>query len=359
MEEFSCMTRVISGSDPAAALKPWAGQSVFLVTDLHLRQSGAAKILLPQHIFGASDCWEVSGNASMHQAVEGSRKLKEACPGLVVALGDRHVLDCAKAMVCFSRLSCPLAVVPTLPAGGSEVTDRVSLLHNRQQHLLQSSAMRPSMALLDAGMLEFSTRKQIAESGFLILANALESFTSKAAGVLTSLHAREAFCGCWAALSGAVAGSSTAWARLQIASCLSGMALDHAGLGLCAALTANLGSFCHLTEGTLCAILLPSVISCNVHAAGHKYAGMARAAGMGGSSDAVAVSRLRAGLVRLRRDLGLPATLTQAGVDPRQLRGNLQAIVQAILEHPECPNNPLTVDDYLVRRILEDVIGRI
>jgi len=359
MEEFSCMTRIISGGESTAVLRQWSGKQVFLVTQSHLRQSGTDAAVLPLRSFRETVYWEVPGeDASMQQAVAGSQTLKTLQPDLVIALGERHVLDCAKAMVCFSGISCPLAVVPSLPGSGTEVTSRVCLRHDGRLHQLRNEGMRPAYAILEASLAAAASRRRIAEEGFLLLSNALESCAARNAGVLTDLAAREAFCSTWAALSGAVAGSTSSWIRLQTASCLSGMALDHAGLGLCHALAGSLETVCHLPEGKLAAILLPAVISCNCHASGHKYAVLARSAGMAASSEAVAVSRLRAGLIRLRRDLGLPATLAQAGADPRSIRCSLRRIAQLTLEDPECPNNPLTVDDFMIRRILEEVTGR-
>ena len=82
-------------------------------------------------------------------------------------------------------------------------------------------------------------------------------------------------------------------------------------------------------------------------------------AGLGGSADTIAVRNLKNALVRLRRELKLPETLAQAGVQPRQVRGNMGEIVTAVLADPCCKTNPVVPEDYLVRRILEEVTGRV
>src|SRR5699024_5029912 len=104
--------------------------------------------------------------------------------------------------------------------------------------------------------------------------------------------------------------------KVHLAATMAGMAFTHAGLGLCHAMAHSLGGLFHVPHGRLNAILLPSVIGCNAHVAGKKYAELARAAGMGGSADTIAVRNLKNGIVRLRRELNLPETLAQAGVDP-------------------------------------------
>lgn len=139
---------------------------------------------------------------------------------------------------------------------------------------------------------------------------------------------------------------------------MAGMAFTQAGLGLCHAMSHSLGGVFHVPHGRLNAILLPAVIGTNAHVAAGKYAALARAAGLGGSADTVAVRNLRSALTRLRSDLKLPGTLQAAGIAPRDLWGNMDRIVKAALEDPCCATNPLTVEDFMVRRILEEVTGR-
>ena len=68
---------------------------------------------------------------------------------------------------------------------------------------------------------------------------------------------------------------------------------------------------------------------------------------------------MKNGLVRLRRELNLPETLVQAGIDPRVLWRSVDAIVKAALEDPCSKSNPMPVEDFLVRRVLEEVTGRV
>ena len=59
----------------------------------------------------------------------------------------------------------------------------------------------------------------------------------------------------------------------------------------------------------------------------------------------------------LRRELGLPQTLAQAGIPVRELRENMTRIVEAVLEDPCCETNPMKAEDFLIRRVLEEVAG--
>lgn len=300
----------------------------------------------------------ISAEPTMKQAVDGSRKIRAFQPDLVTVIGGGTVMDCGKAMVGFSRHNCCLAVIPTAFDAGTEVTDRVTLNYNGRRHLLWDESMRPDLAVLDNGMIARTTKAEIMASGFGLLAAAMEAYVAESRGLLTDIHAREAFASVWAALPAACAGNERARSKLQAASIMTGLAVDRSGLGLCRAMENSLGMVFGLSRGKAAGILLPVIVGCNAHAAGRRYAELSRAAGMGGSNEGMGVRNLRSGLLRLRRELGLPGTLLQAGIDIRTIWNSGKRIVELTLEDPECRNNPVTVDDYLVRRILEEITGR-
>ena len=133
--------------------------------------------------------------------------------------------------------------------------------------------------------------------------------------------------------------------------------LAKTGLGKGHALAHALGGAFHVPHGRLNAILLPAVIDCNAHASASRYAQIAGAAGIGGSAGSLAVRNLKNALVRLRRELQLPDTLAQAGVDPRAVRAQTAALAEAALADPCCATNPLKPEPFMVRRILEAVTG--
>lgn len=360
MERFACRTTVVSGEGALSVLGKEKCRRLLLVAEPEDTDSfGARKIKEAAGCNTTEYYDQIDPDPSMLQALEGTRKLKEFMPDLVVALGGTHVMECAKAMVGFSRQDCRLVAVPTVCGSGTEVTDRVILTHNGCRHLLQDDGMRPDIAILTEQMGDGAARSKVAEGGFELLAAAAEAYTAWGGGLIADIHAREAFVAGWGSLSAAYAGNQTARKRLLTASAMVGMAQEQTGLGLCQALENSLGSIFSLSRGKLAGILLPAVIGCNAHAAGKKYAELSRAAGMGGSSEGLGMRNLKTGLIRLRRELGLPGTLAQAGVNPRSVWSNVQRITERTLEDPACRNNPVTVDDFMVRRILEEIAGRL
>ena len=144
---------------------------------------------------------------------------------------------------------------------------------------------------------------------------------------------------------------------VHLAATMAGMAFAQAGLGLCHALAHSLGGAFHVPHGRLNAILLPAVLDCNGSAVGHKYAELARAAGLGGSVDTIAIRNLKTALVRLRRTLEMPENLAQAGVDPGEVRQKREAVASAALADPCCATNPVKPTRQAVMDILDTVTG--
>ena len=360
MEKYSCKTMILSGAGAVSALGEMGGKRLFLVTDPFFMKNGMAR-----KVAEAAKCQQVEifdkvqPDPTVELAAEGTARVREFQPGLLVALGGGSAMDCAKAMAFFAKGNYKLVAIPTTSGSGSEVTDFAILTHGKVKHPLVDPALRPDAAILDSDLLEELPRGLVADSGFDVLAHAAEAYVAKDAGTITDLYARDAFSSAYASLPASYAGRKEVRLKVHMAATMAGMAFTRAGLGLCHAMSHSLGGMFHVPHGRLNAILLPAVISCNAHTAGKKYAELARAAGMGGSADTIAVRNLKNGLIRLRRELDLPETLAQAGVSPKAVWANVGSIVKSALEDPCCKTNPVAADDFLVRRILEAVTGRV
>lgn len=360
MEEFSCKTRILSGEGAIEALGTLGAKRVLLVADPYFVKNGMASRVLTKT--GAPDSRifdRVRPDPTVELAAEGTAVLREFGPDLVVALGGGSAMDLAKAMVYFAKEDCTLCALPTTSGSGSEVTNFAILTHNKVKHPLVDDRLLPDVAILDSDLLMELPKGLIAETGFDAITHAVEAYTAKEGGVFSDLLAREAFSSLYAALPASYAGRKDVRLKVHIASTMAGMAFTHSGLGLSHAMAHSLGGLFHVPHGRLNAILLPAVIGSNAAAAGKRYAELARAAGMGGSADTMGVRNLKNGLIRLRRELNLPETLVQAGVDPRQVWRSTGDIVAATLSDPCCRSNPMPVEDFLVRRILEEVTGRV
>ena len=358
MREFSCKTRIVTGKGSLSHLKQLGIRRLFLVTDPYFYENGTAQKLAA---LSGAESWEifhkVTPDPSVTLAAEGTSGLKDFDPDTVVALGGGSTMDCAKAMVYFAEKPVRLIAVPTTSGSGSEVTDFAILTHGEVKHPLVDESLRPAMAILDSGLLEKLPQGLIADTGFDVLSHALEACTAKNATAFTDALAKAAFQRVFSGLSASFHGDIGVRLQLHEASTMAGLAFTHAGLGLCHAMAHALGGALHIPHGRLNAILLPAVMDCNSPACTARYAELARAAGLGATSDTVAVRNLKNGLCRLRRELGMPQTLREAGADPRRVWEKLPKLITDTLADPCCGTNPVTPTQDMVKRILEAVTG--
>ena len=360
MEQFSCKTKIVSGSGAMAYLKELGSRKLLVVSDPYFMENGTAEKLAG--LSGAAEFrvfHDVRPDPTVELAATGTALVREFQPDTVVALGGGSAIDCAKAMVYFSGVAVTFVAIPTTSGSGSEVTDFAVLTHGSTKHPLVDEKLRPDVAILDSSLLENLPKGLIADTGFDVLSHALEGYVATGRSAFTDALARDAFAVTYANLPASFGGDKAVRGRVHQASTMAGLAFTHAGLGLCHAMAHVLGGAFHIPHGRLNAILLPAVIGCNAHVCADRYAAIARAAGFSGAADALAVRNLKNGLVRLRRELHMPDTLKAAGADPRQVWYQTPGLVKAVLEDPCCNTNPLKVEDFMVRRILEEVSGRV
>ena len=360
MEIFSCKTQIVSGAGSVSYLKELESKRLFLVTDPFFMENGTARNLA---VLSGAEKWEifdkVMPDPSVELAAEGTALVRQFQPDVIVALGGGSAIDCAKAMAYFSGVDAKFVAIPTTSGSGSEVTDFAILTHKQTKHPLVDKKLCPDVAILDSGLLEALPKGLIADTGFDVLCHAMEAYVAKSGSFFTQTLAKEAFCAALALLPASFAGQKQVRLRLHNAATMAGLAFSQSGLGLCHALAHSLGGMFHLPHGRLNAILLPAVIDCNANVCADKYAELARSAGLSGAADAVAVRNLKNALIRLRKEMGMPQTLKEAGVDPRQVWHHTAKLVQDVLADPCCSTNPMPVEDFMVRRILEEVTGRV
>ena len=360
MDEFDCKVKIVSGPGAVRRLADFGAQRLFLVTDPFFYQNGVAQRIAAESKAEHVEIFhDIKPDPTVEMAAQGTAKLKAFGADLIVALGGGSAMDCAKAMAFFAKGEARLVAIPTTSGSGSEVTDFAILTHNKVKHPLVDKRLRPCMAILDSDLLQDMPAGLIADAGFDVLTHAVESYVATDAGSFSDMLAQEAFRSAYGALPASFAGQKQVRLKVHQAATMAGMAFTQAGLGLCHAMAHALGGMFHVPHGQLNAVLLPSIVATNAHVAGAKYAQLARFCGMGSTADTLAVRNLRNNLVRLRRELKLPETLAQAGIAPGALRSAMNEIVSAALADPCCKTNPMRPEDFLVRRILEEVAGRV
>jgi alcohol dehydrogenase class IV len=235
------------------------------------------------------------------------------------------------------------------------VTDFAILTHENVKHPLVDPRLRPDLAVLDEALVEGLPGALVADGGYDAVSHALEAIAATASGAVTDALATAAFCDLLNHLPASFRKDMSARLPVHRAATMAGLAFTQSGLGMCHALSHSLGGMFHVPHGRLNAVLLPAVVGANTPWATEKYATLARRAGLGGSSDTMATRNLKNALIRLRRELKLPQTLPEAGIDPRLLQEKMDAIIAAALEDPCCRTNPRPVDGEVLRGVLQEV----
>ncbi len=359
MEQFFCKTRIVSGAGSLAFLSQLHIKRLLIVADPYFYENGTANHIA--HISGAEHTEvfaKVAPDPSVTLAAEGTQMLQTFQPDTVLALGGGSAMDCAKAMAYFSGLNVRLVAVPTTSGSGSEVTDFAILTHDGAKHPLVDAKLQPDIAILDSDLLASLPPKLVAETGFDLISHALEAWASTGAGSISDALCLEALRTAFSQLPKSYAADQTARLPIHTAATMAGMAFSSAGLGLCHAIAHALGGEFHKPHGRLGAILLPAVIECNAEAALRRYATLSRRLGFSMGSDQVALRALKNALLRLRRELGLPGTLAELGIEAALVAQETDTLVAAALADPCCATNPVKPQAHHVRRILGEVSGR-
>ena len=356
MEEFSCKTKIISGAGSVKWLKTLGAGRLLVVSDPYFAENGTAGKIADLSGAEKTEIFsKIKPDPTVELVAEGAVLLKAFRPDTVVALGGGSAMDCAKAMVYFAGVQVVFAAIPTTSGSGSEVTDFAVLTRGGVKYPLVDEKLRPDVAILDSSLLEKLPKSLIADTGFDVIAHALEGFVATGSGAFSEGLGVRAFCLALENLLPSFRGDLTARERMHEASTMAGLCFTHAGLGLCHALSHALGGALHLPHGRLNAILLPAVVGHNAKVCGEKYGYLAATAGIPGSVETLAVRNLKNTLVRLRRELGLPKDLREAGADMALLARSREEIIKTACADPCAGQNPLGADPILVGRILDEV----
>ena len=359
MQEFYCKTKVISGESALDWLKQQRCERLLLVTDPYFQQSGLAQLVAQRIPAKLREIFaKVKPDPTVELAAEGTALMRQLQPDLLVALGGGSAMDTAKAMRNFAGEDETFIAIPTTSGSGSEVTNFSVLTHGEVKYPLIHPKMQPDVAILDDALVRTLPSKLVAEGGFDVLSHALEAVVATKGNGITRALAADAFCTAFSNLNASYRGDVSVRFAVHLASTMAGIAFSQAGLGVCHALSHSLGGLLHLPHGMLNAILLPEVISFNAPVSAAVYGKLARMAGIGAASDTMAVRNLRNGLIRLRKELHLPATLQEAGIPRHTLAQQREKILDTAMKDPCMETNPVKPDRAQLGRLLEAVAGR-
>ena len=281
----------------------------------------------------------------------------------VIALGGGSSMDVAKVVAALLAGSqplqalygvdqisggrLPLILVPTTAGTGSEVTPVAVITTGETTKAGVSSAvLLPDVALLDADLTLGLPPRVTAMTGVDAMVHAIEAYTSKLKkNPVSDNLAREALRLLATHIRTAVSdgGNREARAAMLLGACLAGQAFANAPVAAVHALAYPLGGHYHIPHGLSNSLVLPAVLSFNMPAAEARYAELAEIVvpGITGSVSTRAAALVEA-LKQLIADVGLPATLGEAGVPAADLT---MLAADAMQQQRLLVNNPREVSE--------------
>lgn len=261
---------------------------------------------------------------------DGIASLIEFNPDVVVSFGGGSAIDACKAMIYFAARekmieNIPHIAIPTTSGTGSEVTDFsvISDDENGIKYPIVEETLLPDIAILDAELTISVSPSVTAIAGIDVVTHAIEAIASKNSNDFSDAAAEKSIKLARANLLKTYKEPKNLEARqaMHNASCLAGIAFNNAGLGLNHGMAHALGGKFHLPHGMANAILLPYVMGFNAgcfdnlteHA--HEYARIARLIHVDSSSVRQSALNLIRAVKKLIKNLDLPATIREAGVE--------------------------------------------
>ncbi|HEX3725156.1 MAG TPA: iron-containing alcohol dehydrogenase, partial [Pirellulales bacterium] len=264
-------------------------------------------------------------------------------PELIVGLGGGSSMDCAKGINFLytnggrmrdywgtgkaTREMLPMIAVPTTAGTGSE-TQSFALISDSESHVKMACGDKKAsfrVALLDPVLTVSQPARVTALTGIDALAHALETYVTTARNPVSLAFSREA----WLLLGenfGRVLDEPTdieARSAMQLGACFAGLAIENSMLGATHALANPLTTRYGIVHGQAIGLMLPHVIRFNGAQFGSWYRDLLE--GTGGTNGfphpASGAEGLADFVSELAREAGLPARLSECGVEQAMLAG--------------------------------------
>jgi alcohol dehydrogenase len=284
----------------------------------------------------------------------------------VVAVGGGSVIDTAKGLALMAtnpgggadfdyrneqeQPGSPIVAVPTTAGTGAE-TNGFGVIDNHEtgrKIYVGHESVTPRAVILDPDLTVGLPPGPTAASGMDVLTHAIESLSARQTNPYADGLNLQVVATVATYLPRAVADGADIEARAQmlLAAHLTALAFATTGLGVGHAMAHALSARTGVAHGAVLSVLLPHVVTFNMPVREHVYARVANALGVDAAECAERVASLG-------RAVGMPATLTELGVDPDVLPTAVEdALADEVLLNT--PRVPTSAD---LQALLEAALG--
>ena len=351
-----------------------AGERAFVVTDQAIQKSGQLAPVLFQlehagmqaHVFD-----EVEVDLTLSHIKTAAKALESFNPNWIVAVGGQHVIDAAKAM--WILLENPnadllslnsgepiqigeragLIAVPSTDGVGSATTWAITLLDEASEGVVAGTISTghpdavPTYAVIDPALAATLTQTQVAETGVLALAQAIESYASTWQNDFSDGLCLTAAKLVFKSLPLAFQDTSNIEAveKVSNAAAIAGLGYSNSMIGLAYAMgRAIYAAIPEVSLARAVGICLPVVIQFNVapdrpEDVETRYVELAKFLSVAGNDEladetadeTAAADALATAVRNLFAEVQMPQSLVEAGVNGAQLDEMMDSLVDQVL----------------------------
>ena len=224
-----------------------------------------------------------------------------------------------------SAQKAKFAAITTTSGTGTEVTAFAVIADEKTgvKYPIADYEITPDVAIVDTNLVMGLTQSLVADTGMDAITHSFEAYVSTVANPMTDALAIHSIDMIDKQIVNSYNGCTEARKDLHIAQCMAGMAFTNAILGIVHSMAHKTGKVFGIPHGRANAIYLPYVIQYNAKEAGAKYAKIAKQIGIEGDSEEALVANLVKRIEDLRAQMGMPATIKEAGISEEKILGEL------------------------------------
>lgn len=363
MGEFFIKPRIAYGEGALHQIEALSFKRVCIATDERIMALGLIDPLtqwleekgIAYHIFS-----DITPDPTTDTIEKGLLHIIQSRPDGLIAVGGGSVIDTAKAVIYYcirfkesfvepEQIHKPFFVaIPTTAGTGSETTS-YAVITNSQTHVkspVTSDWMLPDLVVLDPMFTQSAPPFITAETGMDALTHAIEAYVAKTANDFSSIYALKAIKLIYDNLLSTVKDGSQMDRRekLQIASCMAGIAFNNASLGITHSLAHTLGAHFKISHGRSNAMILPHVMTYNQTSSitAKRYSEIAVMLGLDFKDEAINSQALIESIKMLNQAIGIPRNLQSLDINQNQLIDVIDEMAEAALNDMCTAGNPIS-----------------
>lgn len=372
MNVFNIQTKIYYGEGSLEKIKEFGLTRVCIVCDPFMVSSGLITRITQILDTCNSDYMiysEILPDPSIDIVIKGVCEIIKYIPLTIIAFGGGSAIDAAKAMSYFyskvvNRVKLQFIAIPTTSGTGSEVTtfSVITDSYKSIKYPLTDSALQPDIAILEPNLVLSVPTNITVDTGVDVLTHAIEAYVSKNSDDFSDAFSEKAIKMVFEYLPEACINPNNVLAREKMhnASCLAGLAFNHAGLGINHSLAHALGATFHISHGKSNAIMLPHVIEYNAGLkqksqgfsfAQKKYANISKILGFGFSTNELGAKNLVWAVKNLIKAIDGNDSKRIIGIDESLFNEKIDLMATAALKDICTQTNPTTVTHKQLKEI--------